>query len=122
MAHPLDKSIEDFSATKEEDGSLKYPHFEDLRIPMGALIQAKTAANLDEAYDMAFWANPKHRESLLSSRKGAAEKKEEVKRRKHADKAKAAGAGIKGSPGGAEPPSEVGSVREEIDRAMAAGV
>jgi hypothetical protein len=42
-----------------------HPYFNDVREHMGALMKAGKAANLQEAYDMATWAVPSVRQSLL---------------------------------------------------------
>lgn len=74
-----------------------HPYFNDVREHMGALMKAGKAANLQEAYDMATWAVPSVRTSLLEQRTQAAMQQNAQK----VQQAKQAGGSITGSPAGA---------------------
>lgn len=53
-------------------------HFDTVRNEMAALLQAGTAANIDQAYEMAIWARPELRQALLAKQQGE-RKAEQVK-------------------------------------------
>jgi hypothetical protein len=61
--------IETFRSALNADGSPKHPHFEDVRAEMAALMQAGRAESLDQAYEMASWANPAVRAKILADQK-----------------------------------------------------
>jgi len=63
----LNSEISRFSA----DPSHK--HFESVRGQMAALLQAQQATTLDEAYDMAVYANPQTRTAVLAEQQAASE-------------------------------------------------
>jgi len=83
-------------------------HFEQVKADMAALLGNGRAKDLQEAYDMACWARPEIRSTLLESQE--AKKKEEI-----ANKKKAA-VSLTGSPGVFEPNSTPPnrSLRDEI--------
>lgn len=62
----LENTINSFSSTKEKDGSLKYPHFEEVRRNMGALINAGTADSLEDAYEKAVLLDKNLRKEYLN--------------------------------------------------------
>lgn len=57
-ANQLNSEIDQFKQGKE--------HFETVRQDMAALLQAGRAQNLGDAYEMAIWANPQVRASLIA--------------------------------------------------------
>lgn len=61
-------------------------HFENVREDMAALLQAGRAQTLDEAYDMAVWANPTARAQLIAKQQEAA-KAEAAKKAQEAKRA-----------------------------------
>lgn len=73
----------------------KHPYFNDVRSSMGVLLKNGTAKSMDEAYDMATWANPTIRATLISAQAGASgEQQQQVVQR-----ARLAGrTNLKGSP------------------------
>ena len=113
-----------FARTTDDAGNLKYPHFEELRADMGALISSAFNSgqhiDMDTAYQKALWGSPTHREALLTSKRHDEERQAAKDKKAHAAKAAKAGASVAGSPGGAEPPAAVGSVRQELEKAIAA--
>jgi hypothetical protein len=74
------------------------PYFNDVREHMGALMKAGKAQTLREAYDMATWAHPSIRKTLLEQQAQAA-RKAEAERVKAA---KIASGSPSGSPAGAK--------------------
>lgn len=65
-------------------------HFDDVRNEMAALLQAGTAKDINEAYEMAVWARPDLRQALLSKQieeKLAAEAQKRAEEAKKADEA-----------------------------------
>ena len=82
----VQKQINEFQGAKNEDGSLKYPHFEKLRTVMGPLVaQGKTMV---EAYNETQYILPEVRERLQSENAKAAQS-EALKKAEEARKAKA---------------------------------
>ena len=59
--------IDQFATEKTADGSPKHPHFDSVRDRMGVLIQGNQAPDLATAYDMAVYADPKLRQSLMDN-------------------------------------------------------
>ena len=74
-----------------------HPYFNDVREHMGALMKAGKAANLQEAYDMATWAVPSVRKSLLDQNAQQAMQANAQK----VQAARSAAGSITGSPAGA---------------------
>jgi len=106
-----------FAQSTDETGNLKYPHFEELRVAMGALMDSGQAPDMDSAYNQALWGSPNHRDSLLAAQRRELEKSTKAVKAAHAKKAVKAAVSVSGSPGGAEPPASVGTIREELEKA-----
>ncbi len=95
-----------------------HPYFNDVREHMGALMKAGKAGNLQEAYDMATWAVPSVRQTLLEAKTRDAMQANAQK----VQQAKQAAAGsLTGSPKGAniaqdEPDTDLeGTVRKIVN-------
>jgi hypothetical protein len=73
----------------------KNVHFETVRSAMGPLMMSGQAKNLQEAYDMACWANPSIRSTMLS----AQEAEKQAKQRQEIEAKRKAAASVTGSPG-----------------------
>ena len=84
----LDAEITAFSESKDEKGTPKHPHFELLRLRMGALIQSGDAKDLPDAYEKALWADPVLRTDLLEQQRKTAEAKAKAAAQKLAEDAK----------------------------------
>ena len=69
-----------------------HPYFNDVANDMVAFVQS--GKSLQEAYDMAVWANPNTRQQLLTKQ----QQEEELKRRQKTEQARQAAASISGSP------------------------
>lgn len=83
----LNSQIAQFAEGKE--------HFNAVREDMAALLQAGRAQDLEQAYDMAIWARPDLRTSLLEQQVKAAEEKARAEAQRL--KAKTAAVSVKGS-------------------------
>ena len=59
--------IDQFAGEKDANGNPKHPHFSEVRDRMGVLIQGNQAPDLATAYDMAVYADPKLRQSLMDN-------------------------------------------------------
>lgn len=94
----------------------KNVHFEQLKPAMAPLLASGQAKDLQEAYEMASWANPEIRSALLQQQQA-----EEVEKRKsEIAKKKAAAVSVTGSPGVNTPSStpNQNSVEDDIRKAM----
>jgi hypothetical protein len=102
----LTSEIEDFASDPA------HPHFEEVRADMAALLKAGRAQGLADAYEMAIWARPDIRPSLLD----AQEAKRKAEAAKRAQVAQAAAVSVRGAPhGGSGMPAPKASVREELE-------
>jgi hypothetical protein len=93
-----------------------YPFFQDVRQQMGALMEAGQAKTLEQAYEMAAWANPQIRAQLLAQQ---AEQAQAVKAAELARAKAANAANLTGSPAvaGARPNGAGGqpdSIRDSL--------
>ena len=75
-----------------------HPYFNDVRQDMGVLIQAGRAKDMQQAYDMAVWAHPEIRQTLID---GQIQQKS-AQQSHVAQQAQAAAISISGSPQGAK--------------------
>lgn len=121
----LANTLTTFANAQDETGGLKYPHFEELRKDMSAMVSAAgqqgQEMDLDEAYQRALWASPVHRESLLAHQSREMERKAEDDRKAHAVKAAKAGKSVAGAPGGGgDTPAPQDTLRGELEKAFAA--
>lgn len=91
------QQIDNFAKATAEDGSLAHPHFDAVRTTMGGLIQSGVAQDMDAAYEMAVYANPELRGSLIDQQaeKVTAKQKqaENVRKAKRAQQANVKGSG-----------------------------
>jgi hypothetical protein len=110
--------ISDFASTKAADGAAAYPHFEQVRVTMGNLLQAGEAKSLKDAYDMAVWARPDLRERILADQRKAEDAKREAEARKAAEDAKKRAVSIKSNPSVNTDATSAGTVRDELVRAF----
>lgn len=90
-----------------------HERFEALRAPAAALLESGVAKDLQQAFDMAAYANPTTRAELLEQQQ---RKQEEANR---AQRASAAAVGVKGSsPASGAPSATRGSLRGDIEAAF----
>lgn len=98
-------------------------YFNDVRNVMVGLLQSEAASTLQDAYDMAVYARPDIRSSLLATQQQDTEAKRVADKAAKADAARKAGGSVTGSPGISAPAN--GSVpnrslREELQANMRA--
>jgi hypothetical protein len=101
----------------------KHTHYETVKGHMAALIGNGAAKDLQDAYDQAVWARPDTRATLLAQQRAEEEQKRRTEAKAKADAARARTVGITGGPGNtasASAPGSKGSVRDDIQAAMAA--
>jgi hypothetical protein len=110
--------ISDFASTKAADGAAAYPHFEQVRVTMGNLLQAGEAKSLKDAYEMAIWARPDLRERILADQRKAEDAKREADARKAAEEAKKKAVSIRSNPSVNTNATTAGTVRDELVRAF----
>lgn len=95
----------------------KNGHFEAVKADMAALLQGGRAKDLQEAYDMAVWARPDIRSTLIQSQTSELEAKRVAEAKAKADAARRASVSVKGGPGAAAPTNSAvtnRSLREEL--------
>ena len=100
-----------------------HPHFNAVRVHMGALMQAGVAADMESAYEQAVHANPETRGKVQEAARVVAEAKRIADAKVAAEKARKASVGVRGSPpmsNGAVGQSGSRTVRQELEAAMVA--
>jgi hypothetical protein len=106
--------INDFKSETLDDGSLKYPHFDQVQNMMRALLTSGAASDLPSAYDQAVWSVPEYREQHIQQQKEETKKAEAAKREKAAAKAKKVAKSVSGkSTKPAEKPKDA-SLRDDL--------
>lgn len=107
------QSREQASLTSEIDRAKEgKPHFDVVRNEMAALLNEGVAKTLDDAYDMAIWARPDLRATLLQQERETAEdkaRKEELSR-----KQQAASSSVRGSSPISSTPASSDNLRDII--------
>lgn len=112
------RTIDDFAQTKTPEGAPAYPHFEQVRVTMGNLLQAGEAKSLKDAYDMAVWARPDLRERILADQRKAEEAKRAAETRKAAEEARKRAVSVRSNPSVTATAAPEGSLRDMLERAM----
>lgn len=90
----LNGHIKTFRESLDDNGHLKFPHFDEVKPHMAALMQSDSNLSklqdgpekLEKAYDMAVWARPDLRQSLIDS--AAQVKIAEAQKKRDAERAK----------------------------------
>ena len=95
--------IDQFAQAKDEQGNIKHPHFESLRDTMGVFINSGKAKDLDQAYEMAIYSDPKLRAEMIEDQGRAEQKKQgttnAVKNAKKVQRSQVKGSATPASPG-----------------------
>jgi len=95
--------IDQFAQAKDEQGNIKHPHFESLRDTMGVFINSGKAKDLDQAYEMAIYSDPKLRAEMIQEQVRAEQKKKvttnAVKNAKKVQRSQVKGSATPASPG-----------------------
>lgn len=113
-AQQIQTEIESFGATRNPDGNLAYPYFNDVKQIMGTLFATGQAKTLHQAYQDAVYALPAARQHILA----AEQERQAADRRRAAETAKQAAATVTGAPGhrgSGQPQSE--TVGDTLSRA-----
>lgn len=84
------RAVETFAMTKDEKGALKYPYFENVSEMMASFVESGRATTLEQAYDIAVWADPSTRALLQSEQTKAQQAQLAAKAKEKADKARKA--------------------------------
>lgn len=121
----LQSQVESFRTASNTDGSPKHPYFEEVRQDMAALVQSGRATTIEDAYDMAIYANRQVRERVLADQKAKDEaERKRVQEKRVADAKKAAGTNLSSRGAVAGSPAKSQSIDETIaqayDRAVSA--
>lgn len=77
----------------------KHIYFDNVRPQMAGLLKSGQAKDLQDAYDMAVWANPETRAMLIKEQKAEEAKAAAAKAKAKAQDAKRAGGSVTGAPG-----------------------
>jgi len=76
--------IDQFADEKDAQGNLRHPHFDAVLEHMIELFHANPARDLQQAYDMAIWAVPAIRTSLLAAERNNVQQQQSNERAKQA--------------------------------------
>lgn len=115
-AEAVHKTIKDFADSKNADGTLKYPHFDQLKTLMGPMVaEGKT---MEQAYELATYTLPETRERIASEAAKAAQaealKKAEEDRKQKAKDVKGATQVIRSRGTATELSGEKLTLRQEL--------
>lgn len=110
----ISSQIEAFRSATNQDGTPKHLYFENVRGEMSALMANGRAQSLDQAYEMACWANPEVRAALIADQqsKAEAQRLEEAKRK--AKDAGRAGFNVQGQGGVGIAGATQSSLRDDL--------
>lgn len=96
-------------------------HYEEVKADMAALLSGGRAKDLKTAYDMACWARPDIRSSILAQKRAEEEITRKEQERQRAEEAKRKAVSVTGAPGAAVGANAVNrTLREELQANMAA--
>ena len=83
-----ENQISTFAQSTDAKGNLKYPHFEQLRVKMGNLIDAGEAKGLEDAYSKSVRLDDNLYKKSLESQRNNVKAEEDAKRKSALEKAK----------------------------------
>lgn len=110
------RQIADF-ANEQKDGKVIRPHYEKVRLVMSSLLDSGAAADLQDAYDQACFANKDLRTQLQAEQRAAEDKKRADENAKKVASAKtAASINVKSTVGSATTPKTMDDTLSEIAR------
>ena len=98
-----------------------HEHFEAVRLHMGTLIEGGVAKDLSEAYQMAIWADPSLRSTLVAAEQKASEEKRKAEQVALSSRARNAAVSVTGAPGSSRPLNGAqshGSIEDDVRAAM----
>jgi hypothetical protein len=116
----IGREIANFRTAQDDHGQLAYPHFDEVHVHMGALMEADpTLAKMPDgpeklkaAYDMAVWARPDLRNSLIETE--ANRKALDMQKKRDAERARKA-VGVKPAAGVVSSPRKTNSLDDALD-------
>jgi len=82
------RQLDEFTSAKNDDGTPKYPHFEQVKTLMAPLVA--NGKTLEDAYKEVLWTLPEYRQEQLKASEKKAKDELEAKRKQKAEKAKKA--------------------------------
>lgn len=117
----IQRQINEFKDSRNEDGTLKYPHFEKVKAVMAPLVNE--GKSLAEAYETAQYILPETRERIAAEAAKAAQaeaiRKAEEQRKAKAKEVKTAAQVIRSrGTGTSESTAKSGTVRQDLERAF----
>lgn len=125
MEQEIQSQIEAFQNATNEDGTPKHLYYENVRGLMSAYFANGQAKDLEQAYDMACWANPEVRAALQADLQRSAEAQRLAEAKRKAQDAGRAGFNVSGQGGTGIAGATQTSLRDEIaaqlDAATGAG-
>ncbi len=108
----IEKQIQDFADSRDDAGQPKHPFYQDVVQDMYQLLANRSAASLEEAYDMAVWLNKNTRAKMIARNIDSSLQN----KTKEAQKAKDASFAVSDK---AEPDYKNMSLREELEHRFA---
>lgn len=114
MEREIQSQIEAFQSATNDDGTPKHLYFENVRTAMSALMGNGEAKTLDQAYEMACWANPEVRAALIAERHRTDEATRLAEAKRKAQDAGRAGFNVSGQGGVGIAGSTSTSLRDEL--------
>lgn len=110
----LQSQIDAFQSATDESGNPKNVFFENVRGAMSALIGSGQATSLEQAYEMACYANPEVRQALIAQQQSKAEAERLEEARRKAAEAKRASFDVSGQGGIGIADTSKLSLRDEL--------
>lgn len=122
MEQEIQGQITAFQSATNEDGSPKHLYFENVRPAMSALMGNGQAKTLEQAYEMACWANPEVRSALIADQQRAAEAKRLEEAKRKAQDAGRAGFNVSGQGGVGIAGATQSSLRDDLSAQLEAAL
>ena len=114
MQQETQSQIEAFQNATAEDGSPKHVYFENVRPLMSSYFASGQAQTLEQAYEMACWANPEVRAALIADQQRASEAQRLEEAKRKAKEAKSSSFNVTGQGGVGISGSTQTSLRDEL--------
>ena len=114
MEQEISSQITAFQSATNEDGSPKHLYFENVRPLMSAFFANGQAKDLEQAYDMACFANPEVRAALIADQHRAADAQRLEEAKRKTGDARAAGFNVSGQGGIGIAGATQSSLRDEL--------
>lgn len=122
MEQDVSSQIETFQNATNEDGTPKHLYYENVRPLMSAYFANGQAKTLEQAYDMACWANPEVRAALQADMERSAEAKRLDEAKRKAAGARSASFNVSGQGGVGISGATQSSLRDELSAQLDAAM